>query len=118
MISLGPDKLMVIERISKTTKFYSVELAGATPLEASFDDLATSPSLEQLSSAELEAKGVKPLVKTLVLNSDDVENMPKKIEAVAVMSPTEMIVLSDSDFGIEGDETQIRRITFATPVLQ
>ena len=44
--------------------------------------------------------------------------MPKKIEGVAVMSPTEMIVMSDSDFGIEGDETQIRRITFAEPVLQ
>ena len=25
-----------------------------------------------------------------------------------------MIVLADSDFGIEGDETQIRRVTFAT----
>jgi hypothetical protein len=118
MIALGPDKLMVIERISKTTKFYSVNLADATPLDASFDDVATSPSLEQLSAAEIEAKGIKPLVKTLVLNSDDVENMPKKIEAVAVMSPTEMIVLSDSDFGIEGDETQIRRITFEEPVLQ
>ena len=118
MVSIGPDKLMVIERISKTTKFYTVNLAGATVLDASFDDVATSPSLEQLSPAEIEAKGIKPLVKTLVLNSDDVENMPKKIEGVAVMSPTEMIVLSDSDFGIEGDETQIRRITFPEPVLQ
>ena len=44
--------------------------------------------------------------------------MPKKIEALAVMSPTEMIVLTDSDFGIEGDETQIRRITFPEPVLR
>jgi hypothetical protein len=118
MVALGPDKLMVIERISKTTKFYSVDLADAKPLDAIYDDVATSPSLEQLSAAEIEAKGIKPLVKILVLNSDDVENMPKKIEGVAVMSPTEMIVLSDSDFGIEGDETQIRRITFEEPVLQ
>jgi hypothetical protein len=94
------------------------EIADAKPLDAIYDDVATSPSLEQLSAAEIEARGIKPLVKTLVLNSDDVENMPKKIEAVAVMSPTEMIVLSDSDFGIEGDETQIRRITFDEPVLQ
>jgi hypothetical protein len=118
MVALGTDKLMVIERISKTTKFYAVSLAGAAPLDATYDDLATSPSLEQFSSAEIEAKGIKPLVKTLLLNSDDVENMPKKIEGVAVMSPTEMIVLSDSDFGIEGDETQIRRVTFEEPVLQ
>ena len=118
MVALAPDKLLVIERISKTTKFYTVNLEGATPLDVAFDDLATSPSLEQLSAAEIEAKGIKPLVKTLVLNSDDVENMPKKVEGVAVMSPTEMIVISDSDFGIEGDETQIRRITFPEPVLQ
>ena len=118
MIALGPDKLMVIERISKTTKFYTVSLADGKSLDPAYDDVATSPSLEQLSAAEIEAKGIKPLVKTLVLNSDDVGNMPKKIEAVAVMSPTEMIVLSDSDFGIEGDETQIRRITFEEPVLQ
>jgi hypothetical protein len=118
MVALGPDKLMIIERISKTSKFYSVNLADAKPLHAAYDDVATSPSLEQFSAAEIEAKGIKPLAKTLVLNSDDVENMPKKIEGVAVMSPTEMIVLSDSDFGIEGDETQIRRITFEDPVLQ
>jgi hypothetical protein len=118
MVALGPDRLMVVERISKTTKFYAVNLADATPLDATFDDLATSPSLEQLSAAEIEAKGIKPLAKTLLLNSDDVENMPKKVEAAAIMSPTEMIVLSDSDFGIEGDETQIRRITFSEPVLQ
>jgi hypothetical protein len=118
MVALGPDKLMIIERISKTTKFYAVSLAGAAPLDATYDDVATSPSLEQFSAAEIEAKGIKPLVKTLLLNSDNVENMPKKIEGVAVMSPTEMIVLSDSDFGIEGDETQMRRITFEEPVLQ
>ena len=118
MVALAPDKLLIIERISKTTKFYTVNLEGAAPLDATFDDVATSPSLEQLSAAEIEAKGIKPLVKTLVLNSDDIENMPKKVEGVAVMSPTEMIVISDSDFGIEGDETQIRRITFPEPVLQ
>lgn len=118
MVLIGEDRLLVLERINKTTKFYTVSLADGTPVDATFDDAATAPSLEQLSTAELDAKGIKPLVKTLILDSDSVEDMPKKIEAVAVMSPTEMIVLSDSDFGIEGDETQIRRVTFAVPVLK
>jgi hypothetical protein len=118
MVNLGGDKLLVVERISKTTKFYVVDLATAVAIDATWDKAETSPSLEQLGRDELEGKGVKPLAKTLILDSDTVENMPKKIEAVAVMSPTEMIVLSDSDFGIEGDETQIRRVTFSTPVLQ
>lgn len=118
MVAIGNDKLLVLERISKTTKFYMIDLSAGTPIEASYDDTATSPSLEQMSAADLETKGIKTVVKTLLLDSDDAENLPKKIEAVAVMSPTEMIVLSDSDFGIEGDETQIRRITFAGPVLK
>ena len=78
MVSLGNDKLLVLERISKTSKFYVIDLAGATPIDASFDDLATSPSLEQIPVAELAAKGVKPVSKTLVLDSDDLAGMPKE----------------------------------------
>ena len=118
MVFLGNDRLLVLERIGKTSKFYAIDLAAATPLDASWDDLATSPSLEQLSAADIESKGIKPVVKTLLLDSDDVEGMPKKIEGVAVMSPTEMIVFNDSDFGIEGDTNKALRVTFASPVLQ
>jgi hypothetical protein len=118
MVAVGNDRLLVLERINRTSKFYIVDLAGATPLDASFDDVATTPSLEQMKAAELASKGVKAASKTLILDSDDHEGMPKKIEAVAVMSPTEMIVLSDSDFGIEGDTTGIRRVSFSEPVLQ
>jgi hypothetical protein len=110
--------LLVLERISKTSKFYVVDLASGAAVDKSFDDAALSPSLEQTSATDLAAKGVKPLAKMLVLDTDDHEGMPKKIEAIAVMSPTEMILLSDSDFGIEGDSTGIRRVTFSEPVLQ
>lgn len=118
MVFLGNDKLLVLERIGKTSKFYAVDLASATPLDASFDDSATTPSLEQLSAAELGAKGIKPLAKTLLLDSDDVEGLPKKVEGVAVMGPNEMIVFNDSDFGIEGDSNKALRVTFKEPVLQ
>lgn len=118
MVFLGNDRLLVLERIGKTSKFYVVDLASASPLDASWDDTATSPSLEQLSAADLEAKGIKPLVKTLLLDSDDVSGLPKKVEGIAVMSPTEMIVFNDSDFGIEGDGNKVLRVTFKEPVLQ
>ncbi|MFT3987266.1 esterase-like activity of phytase family protein [Aestuariivirga sp.] len=118
MVAVGPDRLLVLERISKSTKFYLVDLQSGTPVDAVYDDKTTSPSFEQTSLADLEAKGLKPLAKTLVLDSDDTEGLPKKIEGVAVLSPTEMIVLADSDFGIEGDTTEIRRITFSEPVLK
>ncbi|MFO1121397.1 MAG: esterase-like activity of phytase family protein [Hyphomicrobiales bacterium] len=118
MVSLGGDRLLVVERISKTTKFYVIDLASGTAFNAALDDPATSPTLEQMTPDQLAAQGIVPLKKALVLNSDDVEGLPKKIEAVAVMSPTEMIVINDSDFGIEGDSNQIRRITFREPLLQ
>jgi hypothetical protein len=118
MVFLGNDRLLVLERIGKTSKFYAVDLATASPLNAAWDDATTAPSLEQLSAADLEAKGIKPLVKTLLLNSDDVEGMPKKVEGVAVMGPSEMIVFNDSDFGIEGDANKALRVTFSEPVLQ
>jgi hypothetical protein len=118
MVFLGNDKLLVLERIGKTSKFYAVDLASAIPLDESFDDTATMPSLEQLSAADLDAKGIKPLAKTLLLDSDDVERLPKKVEGVAVMGPNEMIVFNDSDFGIEGDSNKALRVTFKEPVLQ
>lgn len=118
MVWLGGDRLLVVERISKTTKFYVIDLASGVPLNAALDDPITSPSLEQMTPGQLAAQGIVPLTKALVLNSDDVEGLPRKIEAVAVMSPTEMIVINDSDFGIEGDSNQIRRITFREPLLQ
>lgn len=118
MVFLGNDRLLVLERIGKTSKFYAVDLATASPLDTAWDDAATSPSLEQLNAGDLEAKGIKPLVKSLVLDSDDVEGLPKKVEGVAVISPTEMIVFNDSDFGIEGDGNKVLRVTFPESVLQ
>ena len=41
-----------------------------------------------------------------------------KVEGIAVISPTEMIVFNDSDFGIEGDGNKVLRVTFGSPVLQ
>lgn len=118
MVAFGPDRLLVDERISKTTKFYMIDLTDATPLDPSFDDAKTAPSLEQMGAADLAAKGIKPVAKTLVLNTDDVAGLPKKIEGVAVMSPTEMIVFNDSDFGIEGDANKALRVTFKEPMLK
>ena len=118
MVFLSNDKLLVVERLSKTAKFYTVNLADGTPVLEAFDDPATTPSLEQLTADQLMAIGLRPLKKTLLLDSDMVPDMPPRIEGVAVMSPTEMIVISDSNFGVSGDPTYMRRVTFPAPVLQ
>jgi hypothetical protein len=118
MTWLGRDKVLVVERISKTTKFYAVDLADATMVPALYDRPETRPSLEQLSSADLAAKGIVAARKTLLLSSDDLEGLPEKIEGVAILNDREMLVFNDSDFGIEGAENVIVKITFGEPVLQ
>ena len=116
MAAIGPDRLLVLERISKTTLLYEVDLAGATPLPARFDDVATKPSLEQLKSEELAAAGIVPLKKTLIFNSDDHAGMPDKIEGVAVIDPKTLVLVTDNDFGIDGAKTKMVRVTLDKPL--
>jgi len=128
VVALSAQRLIVLERINLTTKLYLVDLASGTPVPAAFDDPARSPSLEQLSPADLAAQGLRPLEKTLLLDSDDLGGMlaqilpaqilPAKVEGVAVMSERELILVTDSDFGVEGAATRMLRVTFAEPVLR
>jgi hypothetical protein len=116
--ALGPDRLLVLERIAKTTKLYLVDLNGAPAIPAQFDDGATAPSLEQLDLAAAEAAGAKPLAKTLLLDTDKIEGAPSKIEGVAVINPSELILVNDNDFAIAGDETKMIRVVLDSEVLK
>jgi hypothetical protein len=110
MVATGADKLLVLERISKTTKLYTVDLSKGTTIPASFDDMATAPSLEQLKADELAASKVVPLEKTIAFNSDDHKDMPTKIEGVALINPTTLLLATDNDFGIAGDKTSFVKV--------
>ena len=116
LAAVGPDQLIVLERIAKTTKLYRVDLAAAKPLPASFDDAATSPSLETLPADGRAAAGVEPLKKHLVLDSDTLKDMPAKIEGMAVIDGQTLILTSDNDFGIAGDKSRIVRVTLDEPL--
>ncbi|CAN5249576.1 esterase-like activity of phytase family protein [soil metagenome] len=116
--ALGADRLLVLERIAKTTKLYIVDLNGATALPASMDDRATSPSFEQMSLDEAEKAGATPLTKTLVLDTDSIKGIPSKVESVAVLNPHALLLTNDDDFGIAGDVTQMVRVEFETDVLK
>jgi hypothetical protein len=37
---------------------------------------------------------------------------------MAILSPTELLLVNDNDFGVEGAETSFWRITFEEPVLR
>ncbi|AEO47742.1 hypothetical protein F11_06360 [Rhodospirillum rubrum F11] len=114
LVVVGQDKLVVLERISKTTKFHLVELgAGASDLLGSpWDDPKTSPSLE--ATPDLAAKGVIPLSKTLMLTAEG-GPFPEKIESIALLDESTLVVISDNDFAITGDQTKVVRIALDKP---
>lgn len=109
LTAVGEDKLVVLERISKTIKFYLVDLNGAENILGSrWDSAATLPSLEQS-----DASVVTTLNKQLLMNTDDRGGLMKKIEGLAWMGGDKWIMVNDNDFGIEGDLTYIVPVTMA-----
>ncbi len=116
MVATGADQLLVLERISKTTKLYKVDLSRGATVPASFDDMATTPSLEQLKADELATNKVVPLEKSLTFNSDDHKDMPSKIEGVALINPTTLLLATDNDFGIAGDKTSFVKVVLDQPL--
>ena len=53
--------------------------------------------------------------KTLLVSSDDYPEIGPDIEGMALMSPTEILICSDNDFGVEGADTGFWRIVFERP---
>ena len=103
LTAVGTDELVVLERISSTTKFYRVDLAsGANILGTQWDDPSTTPTLEQSDIATVDT-----LDKKLLMNTDDRGGMMKKIEGLAWFGQDQWIMVNDNDFGIASDPTYI-----------
>jgi hypothetical protein len=86
-VSLGGDRLLVLERISRTSKLYRVTLDGPV------------------------------LTKTLVLSTDDWPQIDADLEGMALLTDRDLLLSTDNDFGVEGRETAFYRVTFATPLV-
>lgn len=109
VLALGTDDLLVLERVSKTTKLYRINLKTADNILASkFDNEATLPSLEQVvDSAAFDAT---PVVKELFYNTmtdiPDGLDVPEKIEGMAWLDNKHFLLINDNDFGITGVKTK------------
>ena len=71
--------------------------------------------------------GVKVLPKTLVIDLHEIEGIPDKIEGIALVNPTTLVIANDNDFDITtfdddgnhrgpGAKSRIVVITLTTPV--
>jgi hypothetical protein len=112
----GSDSLLVLERGSETTRIYQVTPADAFMLAPEHLDVATRPSVEELSARE-EGPGLPVLAKILLFDSDDAPDVGADLEGMAILSPFELLLVSDNDFGVEGAETGFWRVRFDQPLL-
>ena len=120
MLAVAKDELIVLERISKTTKLYRIHLDSATNILSS--ELSANgaqakennalKSLEDLYS--LGNAGTKAVHKSLVFNSlNDPDSFGKKLEGMALLSDRHLMLINDNDFAIEGTETSVKVIDLA-----
>ncbi|MFE3032852.1 esterase-like activity of phytase family protein [Streptomyces canus] len=99
VVSLGGDRLLVEERTDKAARLQLVRLERSSDiLASSWDDDATSPSLEQLDDPA--ASGVPVLAKRLVVDLGTVAGVPGKIEGVARVDHDTLALINDNDFGM------------------
>jgi hypothetical protein len=57
------------------------------------------------------------LAKQLLFSSDEAPEVAADLEGMAILSPSELLLVNDNDFGVEGAETSFWRIRFDRPVL-
>lgn len=107
MVATGLDQLIILERVSNTTKLFRVNLLGATDiLGKKWDNIGQLPSLEQ---SNLVNAGITTVTKTLAMDSarDYPGLLPKKVEGIGLLPNNELVLINDNDFGIFGGATQI-----------
>ncbi|MCH9814173.1 MAG: choice-of-anchor I family protein [Epsilonproteobacteria bacterium] len=95
--TLEDGKLMVLERISKTTKLYTIDLSSQTPLDTKYDLLSQAPTFEE--------ETLPSITKKKVFDTDLESGYPSKLEGIAPLSDDQFLLINDNDFGIEGADT-------------
>lgn len=111
MAAAGPDKLMILEQIDKSSRFFVVSLDEAHRVPPEFDNPETAPSLEAFDDNALSQRMLVPLTKTLVIESEKIPGLSARLEGFAILSPGELVVINDNDFSVDGVRTQMFRIT-------
>lgn len=80
---VAPDRLLVLERISRSARIYAVDVAAPGRL-----------------------------AKSLVFSTDDHPEVAADLEGVALLNDRQLLLATDNDFGTEGAETRFYRVTF------
>jgi hypothetical protein len=99
---LDDRRMLVLERTDFIAKVYLVDLNAATNiLGTKWDDVNTSPSLEEVvSDAALQQTGIAVLPVDLIATFDSTQGFPQKIEGLTVLDGETLAIANDNDFGL------------------
>lgn len=110
MTCLADDSLLVLERITHSTKIYRITLNDkALPHE--FVEMDHRPTLEQLNQQGLLGAGHPLLQKQLLLSTDAHRMISCDLEGMIVLDDGALLLANDSDYGISGASTEFWRVS-------
>ncbi len=109
MVALDSNTLLVQERTDNSFLLSTITIDDSVNILGSKWDLAaTSPSLESYTGAGTNTEVEKLIAasnKKVVFNSTTVASMPGKIEGVAVIDASHIVVVNDNDFNFAYNTT-------------
>lgn len=109
LASLPDGSLLVLERVTLSTHVYSIRV-DVPAVPTCFLDPTHRPTLEQIGQAGAKAAGISLLSKQLVLSTDEHDEICGDLEGMLILEDGSMLLVNDSDYGIEGAVTQFWRI--------
>jgi len=111
LTAIGERTLLVLERSSHTCKIYRVELTDELRIADRHRDIATRPTVEELS-AKGEKFDLPVLAKRLLFTSDEHREVAADIEGMTLLSDRSLLLVSDNDYGVEDKKTCFFRLVF------
>ena len=111
LTAIGERTLLVLERASETCKIYRIELSDDRRVPESHLDIATRPTVEELSAGNRFDLPV--LAKQMLFTSDDHRQVAADIEGMTLLDDRSLLLVSDNDYGVEEKETRFFRLVFA-----
>jgi len=122
----GDGQLLVLERTGRAARLYLADLREATNLTGTiWDDPGMKPSLEAVN--DLLPDGIAPVAKTLALDLTDLPHVPDKLEGLAIIDATTIVLANDNDFDIgkfdkdgnndgDGDKSKLVTLSLSQPL--
>ena len=102
---VAPDRVLVVERATGRFQLVLLDFSSATNLL----NRPESATLELEKTADLASRGIVPAHRHVVLDSRDLPAIDAnlKIEGVAIVSRTDVVLITDNDFGMNGSERTV-----------